>query len=112
MTSDEVLMLEFQCGSREAFEELFARYRGPLCGFFRRRLQRQERAEDLVQETFLAVVRATARYEPRSLVRTYFYGIAMKLMATERRKQARGEDAPAPDSSPEPATDDASDTVL
>jgi hypothetical protein len=27
MTSDEALMLEFQRGSREAFEELFARYR-------------------------------------------------------------------------------------
>ena len=30
MTSDEALMLEFQRGSREAFEELFARYREPL----------------------------------------------------------------------------------
>jgi RNA polymerase sigma-70 factor, ECF subfamily len=110
MTSDEGLMLEFQCGSREAFEELFARYRGPLCGFFRRRLQSPERAEDLVQETFLAVVRATARYEPRALVRTYFYGIAMNLLAAERRKQIK--DSPAPESSPEPVADDASDTVL
>jgi DNA-directed RNA polymerase specialized sigma24 family protein len=38
MTSDEALMIEFQRGSREAFEELFARYREPLYGFFRRRL--------------------------------------------------------------------------
>ena len=37
MISDETLMLEFQGGSREAFEQLFARYRGPLYGFFRRR---------------------------------------------------------------------------
>ena len=33
MISDEALMLEFQSGSREAFEELFARYREPLYGF-------------------------------------------------------------------------------
>jgi hypothetical protein len=33
MISDESLMLEFQRGSREAFEELFARYRGPLYGY-------------------------------------------------------------------------------
>ena len=33
MTSDEALMLEFQRGSREAFAELFARYRGPLLAF-------------------------------------------------------------------------------
>jgi RNA polymerase sigma-70 factor, ECF subfamily len=86
MVSDETLMLEFQRGSREAFEELFARYREPLFGFFRRRLPLRERAEELAQETFLAVIRAKARYEVRSTVRTYLYGIAMKLLAGERRK--------------------------
>ena len=60
MISDEALMLEFQGGSREAFEELFARYREPLFGFFRRRLESKERADDLTQETFLAVIRATS----------------------------------------------------
>lgn len=88
-------MLEFRGGSRQAFEELFARYREPLFGFFRRRLENCERAEDLTQETFLAVIRATARYEPRSLVRTYLYGIALKLLAAERRKQRRSA-PPAP----------------
>jgi RNA polymerase sigma-70 factor, ECF subfamily len=110
MTSDEALMLEFQRGSREAFEELFARYRGPLYGFFRRRLPATERAEDLVQETFLAVVRATSRYEPRSLVRTYLYGIALNLLAAERRKQAK--DGPAPEATAEPSAEDPSDSVL
>ncbi len=87
MISDEALMLDFQRGSQPAFEELFARYREPLYGFFRRRLESRERAEELAQETFLAVIRANARYEPRSLVRTYLYGIALKLIAMERRKQ-------------------------
>jgi RNA polymerase sigma-70 factor (ECF subfamily) len=87
MNSDEVLMLEFQRGSRPAFEELYSRYSGPLFGFFRRRLESPQRAEDLAQETFLAVIRGAARYEPRALVRTYLYGIALKLLATERRKQ-------------------------
>ena len=86
MTSDEALMLEFQGGSRAAFEELFARYHKPLLGFFGRRLNNPERAEDLAQETFLAVIRAASRYEPRALVRTYLYGIALKLLAAERRK--------------------------
>src|SRR6266446_3711675 len=89
MTSDEALMLEFQGGSRAAFEELFARYHKPLYGFFGRRLNNPERAEDLAQETFLAVIRAASRYEPRALVRTYLYGIALKLVAAERRKQTR-----------------------
>ena len=98
MTSDEALMLEFQGGSRAAFEELFARYRKPLYGFFGRRLNNPERAEDLTQETFLAVIRAASRYEPRALVRTYLYGIALKLLAAERRKlltsSTHGQSAP------------------
>ena len=86
MTSDEALMVEFQGGSRAAFEELFARYRRPLYCLFGRRLNNPARAEDLVQETFLAVIRAASRYEPRALVRTYLYGIALNLLAAERRK--------------------------
>src|SRR5258708_37448828 len=89
MTSDETLMLRFQGGSREDFEELFERYRNPLYAFFRRRLSDKERAEDLTQETFAAVIRARVRYEPRASVRTYFYSIALKLLFAERRRQAR-----------------------
>jgi RNA polymerase sigma-70 factor (ECF subfamily) len=98
MTSDEDLMLQFQNGSHEAFEELFARYRQPLYSFFRRRLSNAARADDLMQETFLAVIRAKVRYEPRALVRTYLYGIALKLVSAERRWQARRPDAPLVDS--------------
>ena len=108
MTSDESLMLDFQRGSREAFEELFARYRAPLYGFFRRRLDSGVRAEDLAQETFLVVIRGTSRYEPRALVRTYLYSIALKLLATERRKQARI----VPPAQPEAAAEDTSDAAL
>lgn len=89
MHSDEVLMLEFQRGSRAALEELYSRYCGPLHGFFRRRLDHPQRAEDLVQETFLIVIRGAAHYEPRALVRTYLYASALKLLATERKKQYR-----------------------
>ena len=97
MISDEALMQEFQGGSREAFEELFARYREPLYGFFRRRLETKERADDLTQETFLAVIRATSRYQPRALVRTYLYGIALKLLAADRRRERRSDPAPQTD---------------
>ena len=103
MTSDEALMLEFQGGSRAAFEELFARYRKQLYSFFSRRLNNPARAEDLVQETFLAVIRAASRYEPRALVRTYLYGIALNLIAAERRKFSMSDTLGQ--SAPEPKTD-------
>lgn len=101
MNNDEALMLEFQRGSREAFEDLYSRYSGPLYGFFRRRLDSPQRAEDLTQEVFLGVIRGAARYEPRALVRTYFYGIALKLLAAERRKQRN--ESPSLDAAAEPS---------
>jgi RNA polymerase sigma-70 factor (ECF subfamily) len=110
MISDETLMLEFQGGSQAAFEQLFARYRGPLYGFFRRRIQDDQRADDLTQETFLAVIRASERYERKALVRTYLYGIAMNLLAAERRKRFR--DSPPGEIAPEPTTRDSSGDVL
>ena len=110
MITDEALMLEFQGGSRQAFEQLFVRYRGPLYGYFRRRLNGDQRAEDLTQETFLAVIRAAARYEPRALVRTYLYGIAMNLLAAEARKRFR--DSPPGQPAPEPTTHDAPDAAV
>lgn len=110
MISDEALMLEFQRGSREAFEELFARYREPLYGFFRRRLASKDRAEDLAQETFLAVIRSAMRYEPRALVKTYLYGIALKLLAAERRKLSGNE--PQIDQDYESAEDGPSEEAL
>src|SRR5271167_2803721 len=86
--SDEQLMLAFSKGSAEAFSELFVRYKQPLFGFFRRRVPDPAHAEELAQETFLAVLRASSRYEPRALFRTYLYAIGFKILGAHRRKTA------------------------
>jgi RNA polymerase sigma-70 factor, ECF subfamily len=86
--SDEQLMLAFSQGSSEAFNELFARYKQPLFGFFRRRVNDPVHAEELTQETFLAILRAGPRYEPRALFRTYLYAIGFKILRAYRRKAA------------------------
>jgi RNA polymerase sigma-70 factor (ECF subfamily) len=94
--TDERLMLVFRLGNSEAFTELFRRYSNSVYGFFRRRLENPARAEELAQETFIAVLRGIERYEPRATFRTYLYGIAMKILMAERRKSARRESsAPA-----------------
>jgi DNA-directed RNA polymerase specialized sigma24 family protein len=49
-------LLAFRGGSREAFGELFERYREPVYRFFRRRLDHPGRAEELAQECFLALL--------------------------------------------------------
>jgi len=86
--SDEQLMIAFSKGSGDAFTELFSRYKQPLFGFFRRRVADAAQAEELTQETFLAVLRASSRYEPRALFRTYLYAIGFKILRAYRRKTA------------------------
>jgi RNA polymerase sigma-70 factor (ECF subfamily) len=86
--SDEQLMVAFSLGSTDAFSELFSRHKQPLLGFFRRRVADPSQAEELTQETFLAILRASSRYESRVLFRTYLYAIGFRILRAHRRKMA------------------------
>jgi RNA polymerase sigma-70 factor (ECF subfamily) len=86
--TDEELMSALAGGESHAFAELFARYKQPIFGFFRRRLSEPDHAEDLTQDTFVALFRSASRYEQRALFRTYLYAIALKLLRAHRRKAA------------------------
>ena len=86
--TDEQLMMAFVRGHADAFTALFLRYKQPLFGFFRRRVDDGPLAEELTQETFLAVLRASSRYEASALFRTYLYAIGFKILRAHRRKAA------------------------
>jgi len=86
--TDDELMLAFRDGRGDAFEELFARYRQPVWAFFRRRVGDPERARELAQDTFTAIVTAAPRYEPRGAFRSYLFGAAFNVLAAARRKAA------------------------
>ncbi|MCE9670322.1 RNA polymerase sigma factor [Myxococcus stipitatus] len=62
--SDEELMERFCDGAPDAFEALFARHAARVQGFLTRMVRDAPLAEDLLQTTFLSVVRARGRYEP------------------------------------------------
>lgn len=79
-------MLDFTFGSSEAFSELFRRYKQPVYGFFRRRVSDPAHAEELSQETWVALLHAASRYEPRALFRTYLYAVAFRILRAHRRK--------------------------
>jgi RNA polymerase sigma-70 factor (ECF subfamily) len=85
-STDEHLTLALREGSEPAFTLLFHRYKQPIFGFFSRRVADSARAEELTQETFVALFRAAKRYEPRALFRTYLYAIAFRTLRTDRRK--------------------------
>jgi RNA polymerase sigma-70 factor, ECF subfamily len=86
--SDERLMVAFSRGSTDSFGELFSRYKQPMFGFFRRRLRDAAQAEELTQETFLALLRASSHYEPSATFRTYLYAISFNVLRAHRRKTA------------------------
>ena len=89
MRTDEDLMIAFRGGDRSAFEEIFGRYRDPIWRFFRRRVSDPERAEELAQDTFLGVLQAARRYEPRATFRSYLFSIAFNVLLASRRKSRR-----------------------
>jgi RNA polymerase sigma factor (sigma-70 family) len=86
--TDEQLMAAFARGSTDAFSALFLRYRQPVYGFFCRRIVDRSHAEELAQETFLAILRARNRYQATALFRTYLYAIALKILRSYRRRAA------------------------
>jgi RNA polymerase sigma-70 factor (ECF subfamily) len=100
---DEALLLAFLAGDRPAFDELFERYRQPIWAFFRRRLADPAEAEELSQDTFLAVLEAARRYEPRASFRSYLFGIAFNVLSAARRKTRRKGDVSPPDAGDVPA---------
>ena len=111
--TDEQLMAAFKRGVTDAFTTLFVRYKQPLFGFFLRRVADPSQAEELTQETFIAVLRATSRYEASALFRTWLYAIGFKILRAHRRKATframfQGEQ-PA---GREPATEDAIDARM
>ena len=84
--TDEELISAFRRGSSDAFDDLFARYREPIWRFFRRRVSDPARAEELSQDTFVALVQNAARYVPSAPFRRYLFGIAFNIWLAARRR--------------------------
>lgn len=106
VASDEELMLDLRNGARAAFDALFARYREPIWQFFRRRTADAGRAEELAQDTFVAILQGAARYEQRGTFRSYLFGTAYNVLHADRRRGIyRETEALADEPEPPPAAD-------
>jgi len=85
-----------------AFELLLARHRRPVFNFILRFVGSRERAEDLLQETFLRVIRNGCSYQREAKFTTWLYTIArnqcVDLSRRMKLRQTTSLDAPAPGS--------------
>jgi RNA polymerase sigma-70 factor (ECF subfamily) len=86
--TDEQLMLAFRTGDAGAFEALVRRHRNPVFNFVLRYTGQKARAEDLLQETWLKVVRGAQDYEPKARFTTWVYTIARNLCVDSSRKES------------------------
>jgi RNA polymerase sigma-70 factor (ECF subfamily) len=96
--ADEVLMVAYQKGDVRAFEILLTRHRRPVFNFILRYVGLRETAEDLMQETFLRVIKGAEAYQRQAKFTTWLYTIARNLCVDQSRRakhrKAQSLDAP------------------
>jgi RNA polymerase sigma-70 factor (ECF subfamily) len=71
----------------EAFDALLDAYSKPLYGYFYRVTGSRQDAEDLLQETFVRVVRSIDRYQDDGRFEAWIYRIAGNLVRDRLRKK-------------------------
>lgn len=85
--SDDELMMAYQKGDLSAFEALLKRYEKGLYHFSLRLLDNRMLAEDVTQEAFVRVIKASSRYKASTSFRNYLYRIARNLCLDILRKR-------------------------
>jgi RNA polymerase sigma-70 factor (ECF subfamily) len=118
---DDQWMREFQEGDVPAFEELLARWRGPLLALARSLTEDWATADDIVQETFVRVYEQRREYIPSGRFPSWICTIARNLCYDKLREPAPlalEPDMPlvlwlgASGGRPEPATESVADERL
>jgi RNA polymerase sigma-70 factor, ECF subfamily len=83
------LMIRYQGGSLEAFQEIYAQLAPGVRRYLSHLAGRSEIADDLLQETFLHMHRSRAAYNPAYAVRPWVFGLARNVFLMNRRAARR-----------------------
>jgi RNA polymerase sigma-70 factor (ECF subfamily) len=78
-----------KAGDEAAFQSLIQRYHGPMLRLATTYVGDRGVAEDVVQESWLTCVRSLDRFEGRSSLKTWIFGIVINIARARRRKEAR-----------------------
>lgn len=84
--SDELLMDAFRMGDAPAFEILVARHSRGIYNYLLRSVHNVARAEELLQEVLVRVIRSKDRYKRSAKFTTWVYTIARNLSVDESRR--------------------------
>jgi RNA polymerase sigma-70 factor, ECF subfamily len=86
---DQVLLDGLRSGDERAFEMLVSRYDGSLRRVARTFVRSPSAVDDVVQETWLGVLRGLQSFEGRSSLRTWMFSILLNQARTRARRDAR-----------------------
>jgi RNA polymerase sigma-70 factor (ECF subfamily) len=101
MESDGELVLRLRSGDERAFIGLVQRYHEPMLRLATSFVPSRAVAEEVVQDTWLAVLRGLAGFEGRSSLKTWLFAI----LVNQARKTGTREHRSIPVADPEPAVD-------
>ncbi|MEM6487746.1 MAG: sigma-70 family RNA polymerase sigma factor [Pseudomonadota bacterium] len=85
--TDAALLADVARGDRKAFERLHRRFYGAVMGFALRTGLAADLADEAASDTMLAVWKAAARFEGRSKVSTWIFGIAYRQTMRRHRRR-------------------------
>lgn len=89
--ADSFLIAAVQRGDQLAWREVIERYQGRMLSFARRMLAERSDAEDLVQETFLGLMRSLPSYDPSRSLETYLFAILRNKLHDHLRRRQKGQ---------------------
>ncbi|MCP4048887.1 MAG: sigma-70 family RNA polymerase sigma factor [Gammaproteobacteria bacterium] len=74
--TDEELMHQYAKGDAKAFDQLYARHRGPLFRYFNRQINDAATVNDLYQGTWEKIIKARSKYRSNAPFKAWMYRIA------------------------------------
>lgn len=84
--SDEKLMMQYQMGSYESFQELYRRHSGIVYGFIKKRIKNEAMTSDIFQEVFMKLHKSKNLYKKELPFRPWLFTITQNALVDEVRK--------------------------
>jgi len=93
MTAEEAdgfLIEAVRRGDPQAWQQVIDRYQGRLLSFARRMLAERSEAEDVVQDTFVGLLRSLPNFDPTRSLETYLFAILRNKLHDYLRRRRMG----------------------
>lgn len=85
--TDEQLMVLYQNGDFKAFDELYRRHSGKIWSFLKKRINNEEKVEEIYQEVFIKIHKSKNLFNPSLSLMPWVFTITKSVMIDALRKE-------------------------